>query len=139
MEVRQQRKVQVAMLGEGLVAPGPVHRNAQELSPMLVELGEHLVVERHLVAADWTPIRGIEGQDDRFALQIAERESLVGGDPQLEVGRGRSFGQDLGHLARPFLPCCRGSRPRALDRHYIAPGSFTLTAVNAMNSFANFD
>ena len=95
MEVRQQRKVQVAMLGEGLVAPGPVHRNAQELSPMLVELWEHLVVERHLVAADWTPIRGIEGQDDRFALQIAEREPLVGGDPQLEVGRRRSFGKDL--------------------------------------------
>src|SRR3954470_3506518 len=125
MEVRQQRKVQVAMLGEGLVAPGSVYGEAQELGPVLAKLGKDLVVERHLVAADRTPVGRVEGQDDRSAPQIAEGEPLVGRYPQLEVGSDGSSAQDLRHLAL-LLP--RSNLPRSV-RRYVASSSSTLTAV----------
>src|SRR4029079_10529305 len=56
MEICKQREMQAAGPGEGLMAPGAVHRDAEQLRAVLVELGQNLVVERHLIAADRAPI-----------------------------------------------------------------------------------
>jgi hypothetical protein len=60
LEVREQRKPQLAVLRECLVTPDPVNRNAQQLGAERLKLGEDLVVQRHLVAAHRTPIRRIK-------------------------------------------------------------------------------
>jgi hypothetical protein len=92
VEVGEQREMKTAVLGEGLMTPGPVHRNAEELGAVLAELRQDFVVQRHLIAADRAPICGIESQDHRPTLQIAERQPLVGGDTELEIRSDRSGG-----------------------------------------------
>ena len=61
LEVGGQRKVQMALSGKGFVASDAVHRDADELRPVLLELRADFVIERHLVAADRTPVGGVEG------------------------------------------------------------------------------
>ena len=129
MEVRQQWKMQVAILGEGLVTPRAVYRNAQELSAMFAELGKDFVVEHHLVAADRTPVRRIESEDDRPSLQIAKGKPLVRRDPQLEVGSDCPGGKDLRHFSSPpsAMPAFGTVRQ---DPTYVALGSVALTVIN---------
>jgi hypothetical protein len=122
--------MQVAVLGEGLVAPCAVYRNSPELSAMFAELGKDLIAKGHLVATDRAPICGIESKDDRPSPQITERKPLVGRDPQLEIWSGRTGGKDLGHSLRLLLPCPRLDTRMRLDT---APGSFTLTAINPVS------
>jgi hypothetical protein len=60
--------------------------------------GQRLVVERHLIAADRTPVGRIEGDDHRLAGEVAEAQALIGGHVQREI---RSLGagtQKLGLL-----------------------------------------
>src|SRR5258707_2280747 len=116
VEVRQQRKMQVAVFGEGLVAPSAVYRNSQELSAMFAELGKDFIVKRHLVAADRAPIRRIESKDDRPSLQIAEREPLIGRDPQLEIGSGCAGGLNLRHSLRLLYRARVWNRAGEIDR-----------------------
>ena len=89
-----------------------------------MELGEHLVVERHLVAADGAPVGRIEGQDDGSAPQVVQADFLIGGGAQLEIG-GRGPGPEdavsmwsdllagiLIHVWPPDLPNFRQHRGR---------------------------
>ena len=98
MEIGQQRKMQTAVLGISLMAPGAIHRNAEELGAVLAELGEDFIVERQLIAADRTPIGRVEGKDYRLTREVAERQVLIRRDPEGEVGGGRSGRQDMRHF-----------------------------------------
>src|SRR6266403_2227381 len=53
-EVREQRKADLTILGEGQMTPGAIDRDAQNLGVMFEELRHHLLVQDHLVAADGT-------------------------------------------------------------------------------------
>ena len=59
------------------MAPGTIHRNTEELGAVLFELGQNLVAERHLIAADRTPIGRVEGKDYRLTREVAERQVLI--------------------------------------------------------------
>ena len=61
---------------------------------MLAELGQDFVVERHLVAADRTPVRRVEREDDRPSLQIPKGKPLVRRHPQFKVGSDCPGGKD---------------------------------------------
>src|SRR5947208_291304 len=105
LEVREQGKVQLALVGERPVAPGAIHRDAEELGAVARELGEDLVVQRHLIAADGTPVRGIKRQDDRLAAVVAQRDGLIRRAVEREVGclspgrkRTRSQRSCVGHV-----------------------------------------
>jgi hypothetical protein len=54
-----------------------------------LQLGESLVEERHLVAADWASVGGVEDEDHRTAAQVGELQRLSGGAGEREVGRQR--------------------------------------------------
>src|SRR5258708_25851693 len=62
LEIRQQRELQLAVADEGEVTPDAIHRDAQQLGTKAPKLWQHFVIERHLVAADWAPVRGVEGE-----------------------------------------------------------------------------
>src|SRR5437763_715641 len=96
LEVGEQREPQLARLGEGAVAPDAVDGDAQELRVVLLEFAPHLVVQRQLIAADGTPVGGIEDEDDRAAAEIAEANHLMGRGAQLEVRRGGAEGSKSG-------------------------------------------
>src|SRR5437868_4992393 len=70
LEVGHEWEMQLARCGERVVAPGPIDRYANELRAVPLELGEHLVVERHLIAAHRAPVRRIECQDDRVSAEL---------------------------------------------------------------------
>jgi hypothetical protein len=46
-----------------------IDRDPKKLGPVIVKLGQDLVVERHLIAADRTPIGGIEGKNDHLSAR----------------------------------------------------------------------
>ena len=75
----------MAVFGEGTVAPHAVDRDAEQTRAVALEFGEHLVVQSHLIAADGTPVGGIEREDDRRSAQIAERDPLAVRRRQLEI------------------------------------------------------
>src|ERR1700730_8856446 len=102
VKIRKQRKMQVAIPDEGRVTPRAIDRNAQQLGAMLAKLRKDLVVQGHLIAADRAPVRGIEGEDDRRAPQVTERQELVRRDTQREIG-GRGAGrQNIRHVSSPY-------------------------------------
>jgi hypothetical protein len=72
---------------------------------VLFELGQNLVVERHLIAADRTPIGRVEGKDYRLTREVAERQVSIRHDPEGEVGGGGSGGQDMRHFFRLTCVC----------------------------------
>src|SRR5205823_3232411 len=63
LEVREQRKAQVAMFREREMAPDAVDGDSQDLGAQLAELRHQLAVDRQLVGADRAPVGGIEGED----------------------------------------------------------------------------
>src|SRR5207249_2147934 len=87
LEVREQGEVELALVGERSVAPGAIHRDAEQLGAVAVEIGEDLVVQRHLIAAHRAPVRGIKRQDHRLAAVVTQRDSLIRRTVQREVGR----------------------------------------------------
>ena len=101
------------------MTPDPVHRDANELSVELAEFAEDLVVERHLIAADGTPVCRVERQDRR-AVHESQRAGLS--------DRGSS-------AAKSPEPACRRAGPKrscrqfvmhALVVHIPIPGGFDL-------------
>ena len=96
------------------VAPRPVHAHAQELRPVLLELREDLVVQRHLVPADRAPVRRVKRQDHRLAAEVAQRDALVRGAGEREVGGG-GVGCEHVHgcsgLSVPLIEASRQSAP----------------------------
>jgi hypothetical protein len=62
------------------MTPGAIDGYPDELGSVAAEFREHLVVERHLVAAHRTPVRRVEGEYDRLSSEVAERQILIRGD-----------------------------------------------------------
>ena len=54
-----------------------IHRDVDEVCTMGVELDVCGVVEGHLIAADGTPVGGIEGQDHRSTTKVFQSYGLV--------------------------------------------------------------
>src|SRR5213078_333336 len=86
LEVREERKPQLAGIGIGRVTPRTVDRNADELRPVLREFGQDLIVERELIAAHGAPVRRIEHENHGPTTQLLERQILAGGTGQTEIG-----------------------------------------------------
>src|SRR6266446_2378363 len=104
LEVREQGEMQFALAGERSVAPGAIHRDAEQLGAVALELGQDLVVQRHLIAADRTPVRGIERQNHGLAAVVPQRDGLIRGALECELGcptpgrkRTRCNGIRVGH------------------------------------------
>src|ERR1700704_3818995 len=123
--------MQVAIPDEGCVTPRAIDRDAQQLGAVLAKLRKHLVVQGHLIAADWAPVRGIEGEDDRRAPQVTERQELVRGDTQGEIGGRGAGGQNVGHVSSSFEPYLEPISASA-DETPIIPSArrIALTPVN---------
>ena len=85
LEIGEQREVQVAILGEGQVAPGAVHRDRDEFGSELLELGEHRLVQTQLVGADGAPVLGVEHQDHGLSPEVGEHDLLIRRREQLEI------------------------------------------------------
>src|SRR2546425_2700514 len=105
LEVREQGEVELALVGERSVAPGAIHRDAEQPGAVTLELGPDLVVQRHLIAAHWAPVRGIKRQNHRLAAVVTQRDSLIRRTVQREVGRlgpgrkrSRGRGICVGHV-----------------------------------------
>ena len=111
LEIRKQGEVQLAIGGEGRVAPNPVDGDTEKPCVEARELRAKLVVKRHLVAADGTPIRRVERQDHRPPAQLGQADRPVGGRGQRELGGDRSRRERPGTHARPPLTA-RASRRR---------------------------
>src|SRR5256884_9345113 len=62
-----------------------VDRDAEQLGPVALKLRKDLVVQRHLVAADGTPVGWIERENHRPTTEVAQRPRLVGSAVQREV------------------------------------------------------
>src|SRR5207245_7618804 len=80
-------EMQVPIFREGQMTPDPVYRDAQELCLELLELGEHLLVQSHLVGADGAPVLRVKGQDHGLTPELGERYGPVGPRRKFEVGR----------------------------------------------------
>ena len=93
LEVGEQREVQLAALRERHVAPGAVDGDADELRAEPLELGQDLVVERHLVAADRAPVGRIEREDQPLAAKSPSRTVWSGVDLSSNSGAGVPAGK----------------------------------------------
>src|SRR5678816_1078343 len=86
LEVGQKRKVQVVVPGKDSVTPRAVHRYPEKFGFKLLKLIQYFVVERHLIAADRTPVGGIKCQDQRSSPELIQRYRLVRRATQREIG-----------------------------------------------------
>src|SRR5690606_4200406 len=77
LEIREQRKAELARFGEGRMAPATVDRDAKQGRTEPLELVQDLVVERHLVAADRAPVGRIERQYGGLAEVVRQRDPSV--------------------------------------------------------------
>src|SRR5580692_6057668 len=90
LKIRQERKMQFAILAERCVAPGSVNRNAQYLRAQFLELGKHLIVQPHLVPADRTPIGRIKSEYHRPSAKLVQSDNLIGSAMKREIRGGRT-------------------------------------------------
>src|SRR5271170_5110085 len=90
LKVSEQWEVQMAVLCKCFMTPYAVNGDAEKFRSIVLKLRKNLVVKRHLVATDGTPIGRIEGKNDRFSAQFTEGQLLVGRDMKCEVWCGRS-------------------------------------------------
>ena len=87
IEVGEHRHAQ-RIVGEGELAPHPVHRDAEQLRLHAGHLAHQPVEVRELVGARGIPVGGIEREDDRLAAQVAEPHAAPAGLAEHEVRRG---------------------------------------------------
>ena len=88
--------MQVAVVGEGEVAPDAVDRDAQQLGVELLELRQELVVERQLVAADRAPVGGVEDEDHGLRRGTSESETFWSGSSEsVKSGAGVPAGRGV--------------------------------------------
>src|SRR5207245_7496386 len=66
LEVCEQGKVQLPVLGKSGVTPDPIDGDADQLGMEVAKLRQDLVIEGHLVTADRAPIDRIEGENYRL-------------------------------------------------------------------------
>jgi hypothetical protein len=108
-KIGKQREMQVTVPCECRMAPVAIDRDPKKLGPVIAKLGKDLVVwlnsrltglievERHLIAADRTPIGRIEGKNDHLVRKITQRKHLVGRHVEVK-SRGTSAGRkNLSH------------------------------------------
>src|SRR5205814_49190 len=72
------------------------------------KLGQQLLVERQLIRTDRAPVFRIEGEDDRLAAELRQRDGLIGCRWKLEVrclGAGREWGRTLYRLLHQMGIC----------------------------------
>ncbi len=86
--------MELPVVRERRVTPSTIDGDADEVSVMLAELGKNLVVERHLVATNGTPVSRVKRENDRTPTKLAQAEHLVGRSVQREVGRRSTGGKD---------------------------------------------
>jgi len=67
-----------ALAAKGSMAPRAIDRNAEELSSEASKLRKQFIVERHLIAANRTPVRWIKGEHDRPTAKLRQADELVG-------------------------------------------------------------
>src|SRR2546430_16262816 len=89
LEVREQGKMQLPVARECGMAPDAIYGDAEELGAVALELGQDLVVERHLVPADRAPVSRIERQDDGLAAVVTQRGGPIRAAVQRAVRRSR--------------------------------------------------
>src|SRR5204862_6187607 len=77
LEIREQGKVQPALVGERSVAPRAIHRDAERLGAVALELAQDLVVQRHPTASDPAPLRCIAPHKHRLTPLVTQRDGLI--------------------------------------------------------------
>ena len=92
-EIRQERKMQLPVAAERGMALRAVNRDAKKLRAEFLKLRKHLVVESHLVAADWTPVSGIKGEHDWSSPKLIQFYGLIRRALKSEVWGRRSCRQ----------------------------------------------
>lgn len=70
-KIGEEWKVQIAVLGEGCVAPHAVYRDAQKLRVQATKLWKDLIVKRHLISTDRTKVCRIKGEDYGTAMKLS--------------------------------------------------------------------
>ena len=103
LEVGEQWEVQLAVARERAVTPHAIHRDPDQLGPVLAELRQDLVVKAHLITADRTPIRGVEREDHGATAELGQRNALVRGALEFEVRRLHAWAQRSPVLVRRAL------------------------------------
>src|ERR1700730_7326731 len=93
--------MQVTVLCECRMAPMAIDRDPNKFGAVIVKLGQDFVIERHLIAADGTPIGGIEGKNDDFVRKIVQRKHLVRGHVKVKSRSSRAGRKNLSHLLSP--------------------------------------
>jgi len=88
LEIGEEGKMKFALAAKGGMTPRAINRNAKEFSAKASKLGKQFVVERHLIAADWTPVCRIKGEHDWPPAKLRQTDELVGGAAQGEFRGG---------------------------------------------------
>src|SRR4030095_16911298 len=78
LEVCEQREMKITVLPVSAVTPCAINGDAQQICLVALELRQAFVVERHLVAADGTPICRVKGENDRASAKVFQRKLLIG-------------------------------------------------------------
>src|ERR1700730_6388286 len=107
LEIGEKWKAELPVFREGDVAPGTIDGYAEKLGPEALELGQHLLVERHLVAADRAPVGRVEGENDGPPPEVLEADRLIGGRVQREIRSLRARLKRF-HPLLLRLSVCRG-------------------------------
>ena len=87
LEIGEQGKVQLAVFGEGAVAPCAIDRNAEQAGFEAMKLRQNLVVQRHLISAHGTPVGRIEREDDGAPRKSVKVTNWSGVLRSLKSGR----------------------------------------------------
>ena len=72
------------------MTPGPIHGDTADFRAEPSELGEQLVVQHDLIAADRAPVGRIEEKEERLRAKILEADCLIGRGLQEELRRVRT-------------------------------------------------
>ena len=70
--------MKLALAAKGGVAPRAIDRNANEFSAEASKLRKQFIVERHLIAANRTPVGWIKGEHDWSPAKLRQADELVG-------------------------------------------------------------
>src|SRR5271170_2089505 len=73
--------------------PYTINGNSHQRGPQFLKLFKHFVVECQLVAADRTPVCGVEYQDDISPFKFGQANLLVGSRRKDEIWRFRAYGK----------------------------------------------
>src|SRR4051812_26216248 len=85
------------------MAPYAVHRDADQLRLMPLELREELVEECQLVTTDRAPVGWVEDQSHRVATQVGEPQVGVRAAGECEVRCGSSWRNQVPGLSRGIV------------------------------------